>query len=389
MNISPSRISAFTRLVTAFTLIVVTSTATATADGPMRFETFQPCSGSASFCAQRVLAKGVIQLDSADRLAKFLAREAARDKYFNPSPTIVFDSPGGNLAGGMALGRLIRLRKLDTLLASEYTEERIDKSRPGGYRTRIVAKDAVCASACSLAFIGGSVRALEDGAMLGVHQFSSATGTLNESASQVTVTALASYVTEMGVDRRMIDVASITSAKDIFWIEASDARKLRIDNTAAALNDWEISVDKAGVPTLQVLQELRPGHTVSLFLHSQPLGTLKLFVVSSFEHGKIKVARLEDFPVDAAPAIRMTVNGQQEVKLRPVESWRSNYVKESGVSLFVATAVLTTSDVQLIRRATALRVDDDFPNSIIDMSITTQLSTKNLAGGISLLLRSR
>ena len=94
-----------------------------------------------------MLAKGVIQLDSADRLAKFLAREAARDKYFNPSPTIVFDSPGGNLLGGIALGRLIRSRKLDTLLAPGYAEELRDNTLPEGYRVRVVAKEVVCASA--------------------------------------------------------------------------------------------------------------------------------------------------------------------------------------------------------------------------------------------------
>jgi len=140
-------------------------------------------------------------------LAKFLAREAARDKFFNPNPTIVFDSPGGSLLGGMALGRLIRSRKLDTLLAPEYTEERLDKTHPEGFRERVVAKDAVCASACSLAFVGGNTRALEEGALLGVHQFSSTTGAMDESAAQVTVTAIAAYVTEMGVDRQMIDVA--------------------------------------------------------------------------------------------------------------------------------------------------------------------------------------
>lgn len=388
MTTYPSWTSAFARLIFALTPIVATSVATATTDGPMRFEIFQPCSGSAPFCAPRVLARGVIQLDSAERLAKFLAREAALDKYF-ANPTIVFDSPGGSLVGGMALGRLIRSRKLDTSLAPKYTEERLDKGRPEGYRVRLVAKDVVCASACSLAFIGGSARALEEGAMLGVHQFSSTTGAMDESASQVTVTALAAYVTEMGVDRRMIDLASVTSSKDIFWIKASDARKLRIDNTVAPLNEWEVTVDKAGVPTVQVIQELRPGHNVMLFLQAQPQGAIKLFVVSSFERDKMKAERLQAFPVDEIPAIHAIVNGQQEVRFLSKEHWRFNLDKDKGLALFTATAMLTASDVDIFRRATTLKVHDDFPNSIMDMSITTQLSTNNLAGGIGLLLRSR
>jgi hypothetical protein len=389
MTIPLSWISVGTRFVCVLTIMAATSTVTAATDEPMRFETFQPCLGNAPFCATRVIARGVIQLDSVDKLSKFLAREAARDKYFNPNPIIVFDSPGGNVVGGMALGRFIRSRKLDTLIAPMYTEEKLDKSRPEGYRMRVVGKDVVCASACTLAFIGGTTRAIEDGAMFGVHQFSSATGSMDESASQVTVATLAAYVTEMGVDRRMIDVASITSSKDIFWINTSDARKLHIDNTIAPLNDWEVTVDKAGVPTVQVLQELRPGHSVMLFLRAQPKGTIKLFVMSSFERNKMKAERLQDFPVGELPAIHAVVNGQQEIKLRSEEPWRLNLDKDKGLTFFIATALLTTGDVEIFRRAMTLKIHDNFPNSLMDISITTQLSTKNLAGGIGLLLRSK
>ena len=389
MTIFPSWTWIPLRLMLALGPIVATSPAIAASDGPMRFEVFQPCSGNASFCAPRILARGVIQPDSADELAKFLSREAARDKYFNPSPTIVFDSPGGNLLGGIALGRLIRSRKLDTLLAPGYAEELRDNTLPEGYRVRVVAKEVVCASACTLAFIGGSVRALEEDAMLGVHQFSTATGAMNESASQVTVTALASYVTEMGVDRRMIDVASVTSSKEIFWISAADARQLRIDNTVPPLNDWEVTVDKVGVPTVQVLQQLGAGRNVLIFLRTEPQGAVKLTVVSSFARDKVNTERLKDFPVGELPAIHAIVNGQQEVKLRSTEPWRINLDKSKGLTLFIATALLTAGDVEAFRIATTLKIHDDFANSILDMSLKTQLSTKNLAGGIGLLLRSR
>jgi hypothetical protein len=377
------------RFVLAFMLNILSCTANAMTDGPMRFETFQPCMGNASFCATQVLARGVIQLDSGEQLANFLAREAVRDKYFNSNPTIVFDSPGGSLAGGIALGRVIRSRKLNTLIEPEYIEEKRDDSHPDGYRERVIAKDVICASACSLAFIGGSVRGIAQGAKLGVHQFTSSTGSMSGRASQVAVTALAAYVIEMGVDRRMIDLASVTSSNDILWIDASKARELRIDNTVAPLNEWKVTVDQVGIPTVQVLQEIKPGHNLFLFLRASSEGVIRLFMVSRFERQIFDAGRLQFFPLDKIPDIRIAANVHRVVRLQAKEPWRFKLDKEEGFVSFMATAPLTANDIEILRQASTLEISDGFPIAIMDMRVETQISTKNLSGGIGLLLRSK
>ena len=79
-----------------------------------------------------------------DRLSVFedLARQ------HRPS-FVTFDSPGGNIYSAMALGEAIRRLNLDTLQM----------------------KRLECASACSLAFLGGSRRFAEAGS-IGVHKSS-------------------------------------------------------------------------------------------------------------------------------------------------------------------------------------------------------------------------
>jgi hypothetical protein len=74
-----------------------------------------------------------------------LTREIAN---FQPRP-IGFDSPGGNIDAGMRLGRTIRSLGLSTMQI----------------------RATLCASACSLAFLGGVQRLAEPGS-IGVHKSS-------------------------------------------------------------------------------------------------------------------------------------------------------------------------------------------------------------------------
>lgn len=63
----------------------------------MHFVVFQPCMGSASFCAPMVLAQGELDPAAPERLKALLQKMVG-------SPRIVFDSPGGNLVAGLNNG---------------------------------------------------------------------------------------------------------------------------------------------------------------------------------------------------------------------------------------------------------------------------------------------
>lgn len=225
-------------------LIMVPALAWATPQTPMKFEIFQPCLGSAAFCGTRIMASGVIEGTTHRKLAAFIAK--AKDAL-PPLITIMFDSPGGDVAGGVALGQFIRSRGYDTMLEKNIEEERRVGGVNGGYEMRNVATNTMCASACSLAFFGGRSRALVPGAKLGLHQFYSATGSdIGDGATQVTMTKLALYLETMGVDRRVLDFASSAGPSSMFWVPDLVARELKIDNTRPLLADWQIDADDQG-----------------------------------------------------------------------------------------------------------------------------------------------
>ena len=60
---------------------------------------------------------------------------------------VVFESEGGSLFAGIEIGRTIRLRNFATL----------------------VPRGVLCASACAIAWLGGTPRMMEDGALIGFH----------------------------------------------------------------------------------------------------------------------------------------------------------------------------------------------------------------------------
>ncbi|ESY74658.1 hypothetical protein X743_05070 [Mesorhizobium sp. LNHC252B00] len=128
---------------------------------------------------------------------------------------IVFNSPGGNVGSALRLGRMIRAAGLDTLQVRQLQ----------------------CASACSLAFLGGVHRVAEPGS-IGVHRASlkPADGMSREEAKarvQLGTAAITSYVVEMGVDPKLIELASSYDKDDIRYLSASEMAELRVTNVAA------------------------------------------------------------------------------------------------------------------------------------------------------------
>lgn len=237
--------------------------ASASPVSPMRFSVFWPCGGNASFCWPQVLAQGVIERDSAAKFAKFLSDKAAHENELQPGQVISFDSPGGSVAGAVDLGRLIRRLKFDTNLAPEYS--RVPVSGQGGGPEAFV-HDVVCASACTLAFLGGVKRSVADGAKFGVHQFAGQGRNIGDSATQLTMVALAGYVEDMGVDRRMLDLASLVAPNQLFWVSVQQAQALRIDNTLPPRAAWTIKALASGLPYVQVIQSISAGRKVHISL---------------------------------------------------------------------------------------------------------------------------
>jgi len=123
---------------------------------------------------------------------------------------VAFDSPGGSTYFAMELGRSIRRLGLNTL-------------QP---------KQLECASACSLAFMGGVRRAAMPGA-IGVHRSSfSADSSFekDEAVAQVQqLTAdLFTYISEMGVDPKVLQIALSYDQTDMRYLSGSEMADLRV-----------------------------------------------------------------------------------------------------------------------------------------------------------------
>lgn len=136
-------------------------------------------------------------------------------RQFDPS-FVTFDSPGGNLAKAMELGRLIRGYGLST----------------------IQLRGLDCSSACSLAFMGGVVRYAEPGA-IGVHKSSFAPGhgmTTDDAVSAVQhiVAEVMAYMNSSGVDSDLLQLALKYEPGDMRYLSLSEMQEYGVVTDGAA-----------------------------------------------------------------------------------------------------------------------------------------------------------
>jgi hypothetical protein len=170
---------------------------------------FRMVEGAGLFGLTRwIQATGPIRPDTPLRFEEF-----ARAHRVN-GLTIALDSPGGSMTGGLRLGRALRAAGVNTLIGRTLVRAE------GGRTVSVMISHGVgCSSACTYAFIGGVQRLVPTTARFGVHQFSRAIGQDGRFQSdtpsihdfvqaQRRMADLAVYVQEMGVDARLLELAS-------------------------------------------------------------------------------------------------------------------------------------------------------------------------------------
>lgn len=347
--------------------------------GPMRFSTFWPCNGSASSCGIRILAEGTIQPDTGKKFEFFLRNRKQHKHELPPQPTIVFNSPGGSVLGGIELGRIIRRNRLDVELADSYSQV-VDGDST---RVEILVEKAVCASACVIAFSGGMTRTVQPDAHMGIHQFSGSQGNIGDGATQVAVVFLAAYLEEMGINRAMLDKASLTPSASIYWVSDSEAKRFRLDNTSPYLSPWKISATAEGNAVLEILQEVSFGRTVSLRITiMQGMGVLT--ATTFLDKSAISPDRTSQFPVNEKSEIELCTQNRC-IQARPVRPWLRR--ETNTLTVFQTIAALSLAELREISRANQLRISDNFGNATSDVSLSTDLSSEGLSPGIALLLK--
>ena len=124
--------------------------------------------------------------------------------------TVSFDSEGGNIMAALELGRAIRKAGLDT-----YQEQGRE-----------------CASACSLLFASGVNRSADD-QVIGVHQswFDTEAGIEMEeavSAVQELTADMLTYLIEMGVDPKLLQLSLTTPSDDMHYLSTDEMVSLKV-----------------------------------------------------------------------------------------------------------------------------------------------------------------
>lgn len=134
-----------------------------------------------------------------------------------PGDVILLASPGGNLDQGVIMGEIIRAHALATAVGA--------RDEAGGI------KPAYCASACVLAFAGGTPRYGVDGSALGVHRFTtSAPGRDPVAETQRVTGAILGYMSRMGVSSQVVEAMSET--REIRWLAQKEALAMNLVTTA-------------------------------------------------------------------------------------------------------------------------------------------------------------
>jgi hypothetical protein len=189
-------------------------------------------------CCRWIQATGDISQDTATDFERF-----SKTTEFVPD-VVRLNSPGGSLIGGIKLGELFRELRLSTEVGSS-------KPVPTAVSPNVSSPaPGICASACAYAFIGGEERTLDLDAKLGFHRFYSKEALASSTNkifsgqdlddTQKIAAALLLYVVNMGVDARLLALASQAGPNEIKWLTLQEARDLRVVYEPSTYKSWRI-----------------------------------------------------------------------------------------------------------------------------------------------------
>ena len=236
-------------------------------------------------CPEWISAEGKIVTGSADALERTLDASGGRRL------PIVINSAGGAVEDAMAMGRLIRAKRLAVVVAHTTIAPCAKGARTcGEAKGDADSRGAYCASACTLALAGGVERYVGRQSYVGVHQMTEVvsetqvkklykvrylklaglklelsrhlvgeqrtTSTAKRAADDSVDDDVAGYFAEMGVADPVMKLTLATPSSSIHWLTADE---LRLSRLATA---W---VDRAN----PILADARPSGLTGLAIDAK------------------------------------------------------------------------------------------------------------------------
>jgi hypothetical protein len=193
---------------------------------------------------QQVYASGDITSDTAEKFKTFV-----RSKNLIPGATVILDSAGGSLLGGMRLGDAIRDARFNTDIGTRGPPQSVSIGEDAKVAMRAMGWDlnppkklpGACFSACALAYLGGVHRYLSSGSTYGVHRFTAGTPTKNDlDAAQIISAMVVQYIAKMGVDAALFGRMSEAGPTSIRVLNRDELFALRVATGSVLRQDWTL-----------------------------------------------------------------------------------------------------------------------------------------------------
>lgn len=181
-----------------------------------------PIAAALLLWAQTALAASVGAVGSGDQTMILITGELVRGDaqrftevaLSHRDATVVLASPGGNLQAGIDIGEAARLLDMRTM----------------------VPDNAVCASACALAWLGGTRRVMGDGAQIGFHAAYRVTEQGGASVSSMGNALVGGYLNKLGLSDQAIFYITRSDPAAMQWLSEEDALRLGISVQKGALS---------------------------------------------------------------------------------------------------------------------------------------------------------
>jgi hypothetical protein len=188
------------------------------------FKQGQGCNGQD--CASVIVADGRMTRETPQQFADFVKAQSGQGPTRN---VVMLSSPGGHVGGSLTLGLMLRQLGSTVLVAKADTtsEGTISNMSP-----------ANCYSACAYTLMGARKRLVPNGSRVGVHRMHSfgpgvdptreTTGPRYLTAGQREVNLLKKYVSGVGIDAKVVDLAESISPDEIRVLSVDEMRRFRM-----------------------------------------------------------------------------------------------------------------------------------------------------------------
>jgi hypothetical protein len=234
-------------------------------------------------CQEWIAADGTIDAGADGRLRAFLKRLGARKL------PIFFHSPGGSIAAGLGIGRLMRERGLTAGVGwtvpqgcdpRQAREEACDKLKRSGrdLPAQLDTTRTMCNSSCVYALVGAAVREIGAGIQLGIHSSSISFSlkrtdgaghvtrvpakvppAMMRTAMQAGYDRVAAYLREMGISTGLLAAAREVGNDRLRFLSRGELVAFGIDRRDFVEGAWWFVDQPTGASAVKVIEARDPG----------------------------------------------------------------------------------------------------------------------------------